>query len=364
MTASSTHTKLHDETLDAFILDQVVVGYDGNAVVKAATFALSSGQIGCLLGPSGCGKSTLLRAIAGFEPLMSGEIQLEGRTLSSVEGVVRPEHRDIGMVFQDIALFPHLTIAENIAFGLSTWSKSEVAERVGYLLELVGLVGFDKRYPHSLSGGQQQRVALARAIAPKPKLLLMDEPFSGLDAKLREELVPDIRAILLHEKVSAILVTHDQMEAFSMADQVAVMSDGVVHQSGSPYQIYHRPETRFVASFIGHGDFLSATVCGPDCVHSDLGVIRGKLDHGFANDTPVDLLIRPDDILHDDESEFVGLIVSKWFRGSHFLYRVKLPSDKVVYCLASSHHNHLIGQEIGLTINLDHLVMFAADSLQ
>ncbi|AWY01959.1 ABC transporter ATP-binding protein [Marinomonas primoryensis] len=346
------------KTLKEMTLTNVSVGYDGGVVVKNAAFQLLEGQIGCLLGPSGCGKSTLLRAIAGFESLMTGEIMIDDQIISNSSLSVNPEDRHIGMVFQDIALFPHLTIAQNIAFGLSSWSKESAQERVAYLLELVGLAGFQSRYPHSLSGGQQQRVALARAIAPKPKLLLMDEPFSGLDAKLREELVPDIRDILQHEKMSALLVTHDQMEAFAMADQVSVMDAGVIHQTGSPYQIYHRPETRFVASFIGHGDFLSATVCGPDCVHSDLGNIRGDLDHGFADNALVDLLVRPDDILHDDDSAFVGVIVSKWFRGSHFLYRVKLSSGKVVYCFASSHHNHALGQKIGLSVHLDHLVLF------
>ncbi|MDE8604060.1 ABC transporter ATP-binding protein [Marinomonas sp. RSW2] len=346
------------KTLKEMTLTNVSVGYDGGVVVKNAAFQLLEGQIGCLLGPSGCGKSTLLRAIAGFESLMTGEIIIDDQIISNSSLSVNPEDRHIGMVFQDIALFPHLTIAQNIAFGLSSWSKESAQERVAYLLELVGLAGFQSRYPHSLSGGQQQRVALARAIAPKPKLLLMDEPFSGLDAKLREELVPDIRDILQHERMSALLVTHDQMEAFAMADQVSVMDAGVIHQTGSPYQIYHRPETRFVASFIGHGDFLSATVCGPDCVHSDLGNIRGDLDHGFADNALVDLLVRPDDILHDDDSAFVGVIVSKWFRGSHFLYRVKLSSGKVVYCFASSHHNHALGQKIGLSVHLDHLVLF------
>lgn len=346
------------EVLKEMTLTNVSVGYSGNVVVENASFQLLEGQIGCLLGPSGCGKSTLLRAIAGFETLMSGDIQMDGKEISTPSYGLNPEHRQIGMVFQDIALFPHLTIAQNIAFGLSAWSKESAEERVAYLLELVGLSGFQTRYPHSLSGGQQQRIALARAIAPKPKLLLMDEPFSGLDAKLREELVPDIREILQHEKMSALLVTHDQMEAFAMADQVFVMDAGVIHQTGSPYQIYHEPETRFVASFIGHGDFLPATVCGPDCVHSDLGNIHGDLDHGFADNTEVDLLVRPDDILHDDDSEFVGVIINKWFRGSHFLYRVKLSSGKVVYCFASSHHDHSVGQEIGLSVHLDHLVMF------
>lgn len=350
------------QTLKEMTLTNVTVGYDGGVIVKEASFQLLAGEIGCLLGPSGCGKSTLLRAIAGFEPLMAGDIKIDGETIAAPSISINPEERRIGMVFQDIALFPHLTIGQNIAFGLTSWSKQAASQRVDYLLDLVGLSGFQSRYPHSLSGGQQQRVALARAMAPKPKLLLMDEPFSGLDAKLREELVPDIRGILQHEKMSALLVTHDQMEAFAMADKVSIMDAGKIHQTGSPYQVYHQPETRFVASFIGHGDFLPARVCGPNCVHSDLGNIHGKLNHGFADNTDVDLLIRPDDILHDDDSEFVGVIVSKWFRGSHFLYRVRLSSGKVVYCFASSHHNHQIGQNIGLSVNLDHLVIFPRES--
>ena len=352
---------LENSALTDITLENVGVSYGDTAIVKQVSFSLKAGTIGCLLGSSGCGKSTLLRAIAGFEPLTSGRISLDGEVISSQDFVQSPEDRGIGMVFQDIALFPHLSIAQNIAFGLSAWSSADVKARVAELLSLVGLSGFEERYPHSLSGGQQQRVALARAIAPRPKLLLMDEPFSGLDAKLREELVPDVRSILLHEKMSAILVTHDQMEAFSMADQVSVMSEGVIHQTGTPYEIYHKPATRFVASFIGHGDFLPATVCGEDCVHSDLGQIRGKLNHGFANNSKVELLVRPDDILHDDDSESQGLIMSKWFQGSHFLYRVKLASGKVVFCFASSHHNHAVGQQIGLTVKLDHLVMFETE---
>ncbi|MEL0613454.1 ABC transporter ATP-binding protein [Marinomonas arenicola] len=335
------------------------VGYHGQAVVHDVSFDLTAGQIGCLLGPSGCGKSTLLRAIAGFEAVLSGAISLNGEVISSVDYLLPPEQRQIGMVFQDIALFPHLTIADNIAFGLKGMSSRVVSNRVAELLDLIGLVGYEMRYPHSLSGGQQQRVALARAMAPKPKLLLMDEPFSGLDAKLREELVPDIRQILKHEGMSAILVTHDQMEAFAMADTIAVMESGEIHQYGTPYQIYHRPESRFTARFVGQGDFLSAVVCGHDCLDSDLGRIHGVLSDELAIGTQVDLLVRPDDVIHDDASEFKGLVMSKWFRGSHFLYRVKLASGLVVYCFASSHHNHAIGQEIGINIELDHLVVFS-----
>lgn len=343
-------------------IENVAVVYDDKSIIEGIDFQLSAGQIGCLLGPSGCGKSTLLRAIAGFEQIATGSIALDAQTLSEPGFVVNPENRNIGMVFQDVALFPHLTISQNIEFGIQSWSKSDRQERTRHLLSLVGLSGYEQRYPDSLSGGQQQRIALARAIAPKPKLLLMDEPFSGLDAKLREELVPDVRAILLAEKMSAILVSHDQMEAFAMADQIAVMSEGQIHQLASAYQIYHKPATRFVASFIGHGDLLPSKVCGPNCVVSDLGEITGQTDHGFSADQEIDLLIRPDDILHDDDSEFTGEIVSKWFRGSHFLYRVRLASGKVVYCFASSHHDHSIGQSIGLSVNLDHLVLFPRDA--
>jgi iron(III) transport system ATP-binding protein len=343
-------------------IKNVSVTYDDNAIIQGVDFRLMAGQIGCLLGPSGCGKSTLLRAIAGFEVISTGSIELDGKPLSKPGFMVNPEQRDIGMVFQDIALFPHLSISENIEFGIQHWSKSERKERTQHLLNLVGLSGFETRYPQSLSGGQQQRIALARAIAPKPKLLLMDEPFSGLDAKLREELVPDVRAILLAENMSAILVSHDQMEAFAMADQIAVMSEGQIHQLATAYQIYHKPATRFVASFIGHGDLLPSKACGPTCVVSDLGEIKGQTEHGFKADEEIDLLIRPDDILHDDDSKFTGEIVSKLFRGSHFLYRVRLASGKVVYCFASSHHDHCIGQSIGLSVNLDHLVLFPRDA--
>jgi len=340
-------------------VQNISVAYDGVTVVKEADFTLKIGEIGCFLGSSGCGKSTLLRAIAGFETLSSGCITFDGIVLSTPTNTVEPENRNMGMVFQDIALFPHLTIRQNIEFGIQHLNKHERQARVEHLLTLVELEGFEERYPDSLSGGQQQRIALVRAIAPKPKLLLMDEPFSGLDAKLREELVPDIRTVLLKEKISAILVTHDQMEAFAMADHIAIMDKGCIHQSASPYEVYHRPSTRFVASFIGYGDFLTAKVRDAYSIDSDLGVIKSDIEHGFTIGDEVDLLIRPDDVLHDDDSQFTGMIMNRWFRGSHFLYRVKLDTGKIIYCFASSHHNHCVGQSIGLTVDIDHLVLFA-----
>jgi iron(III) transport system ATP-binding protein len=339
-------------------IDKITVGYDGIPIVKDVTMTLGNGQIGCLLGPSGCGKSTLLRAIAGFEPIMEGEIVMEKTVYSSITQHLAPERRNIGMVFQDLALFPHLTVEKNIRFGLRNKSILEQKERTKELLALIGLLGMEERYPHSLSGGQQQRVALARAMAPKPKLLLLDEPFSGLDAVMREKLVPEIREILLQEQMSALLVTHDQMEAFAMADKVAIMDDGHVVQCDTAHQIYHEPASRFVANFVGEGDFLRGIILNDRQVQSSLGVLTTNTPHKFVAHQPVDILVRPEDLLHDDESDTKAKIVSKQFRGSHFVYRVMLGSKQELYCFASSHHNHAIGEYIGIKLDLDHLVMF------
>ncbi len=354
--------------MDSFVelvhlsLNDVAVGYDGMPVLSDVSLSLGKGQIGCLLGPSGCGKSTLLRAIAGFEPLMAGSITLNEHTLSSTTHRVVPERRGIGMVFQDMALFPHLTIAENIAFGITHWPKAEQKQRIVELLSLVNLTGMESRYPHSLSGGQQQRIALARAMAPRPELLLMDEPFSGLDASMREQLVPEVRDILLKEEMSALLVTHDQMEAFAMADKIAVLNDGLVHQCDTAYTIYHEPKTRFIADFVGEGEFLQAIVVDEHSVDSPLGRLKVNKPHGFVENQPVDILVRPDDVLHDDDSEVTAQIVTKQFRGSHFLYQVVLPSKQKLYCFASSHHNHSLGESIGIKLDIDHLVMFSNES--
>jgi iron(III) transport system ATP-binding protein len=339
-------------------LNNITVGYDGIKVVHDVELTLGNGQIGCLLGPSGCGKSTLLRAIAGFEPVMSGEITMDQKLLSSSTFTESPENRKVGMVFQDLALFPHLTIFENIAFGLRTLPKPQKIARVTELLQLVGLTGMEDRYPHSLSGGQQQRIALARAMAPKPQLLLLDEPFSGLDASMREVLVPEVREILLKEQMSALLVTHDQMEAFAMADKVAVMYEGTIVQCDTAHSVYHEPINQFVAHFVGEGDFLSGIVLNEYEVQSSLGVLSSPQQHNFAVSQSVQILVRPDDLLHDDDSDTKAQIVSKQFRGAHFLYRVKLESQQELYCFASSHHDHALGEYIGIKLDLDHLVMF------
>ena len=342
-------------------LDKLSLAYGGDTVVAEATFSLEPGEIGCLLGPSGCGKSTLLRGIAGFERPVTGTISMDGRTLSTPASVVEPERRHVGMVFQDFALFPHLDVAGNIAFGLRRLSRHEQNRRVEELLGLFGLPGYEKRMPHSLSGGEQQRVALARAMAPRPKLLLMDEAFSNLDVELRLSIVPEVRKILKHENMSAILVTHDQAEAFGLADRVGVMREGRIHQWDGPRALYHRPATRFVAQFVGEGELIPATAIDGTRLRSALGTHDVHEEHGIEVGRSVEILVRPDDIYHEHASEFRGEIVEISFRGSHFQYLVRLEDGQHVYCLAASYHNHAIGDRIGLVPKVESLVVFDRD---
>lgn len=235
-------------------LDQISLAYDTadglTPVVQCLSLCLEKGSIGCLLGASGCGKTTVLRAIAGFEPLRTGSISLGETILSTVGHQVEPEHRHVGMMFQDYALFPHLNIEKNIAFGLRLWDKQRRKHRVHELLSMTGLEGSEHRYPHELSGGQQQRVALARALAPEPELLLLDEPFSNLDVDTRERLAFEVRDILKKSGHTAILVTHNQAEAFAIADRIGVMRDGIIVQWDTPYALHTNPASAFVADFI------------------------------------------------------------------------------------------------------------------
>ncbi|MFA7387657.1 MAG: ABC transporter ATP-binding protein [Thiohalobacteraceae bacterium] len=339
-------------------IDQLSVRYGDVAVVEALSCGLAQGRIGCLLGPSGCGKTTVLRAIAGFEPVATGEIRLRGKVVSRPDWALAPERRQVGMVFQDFALFPHLSIADNVAFGIRKLGPAQRDARVAELLDLVGLGAYARVYPHQLSGGQQQRVALARAIAPRPNLLLMDEPFSSMDVELREQLAREVRGILRHEGITAVLVTHDQMEAFAMADEIGVMHRGRLEQWGSAYDLYHRPVSRFVADFIGQGVLLPGKVLNANQVETELGIITGKVAADMPPDTAVDVLIRPDDIIHDDASPWLTQVCDKAFRGAEFLYTLCLSSGAKILSLVPSHHDHAIGERIGIRVDIDHLVMF------
>lgn len=340
-------------------LTDITQTYDGHAVVEGLNLSLTQGQIGCLLGPSGCGKTTVLRCIAGFEALSQGEIRLGGVSVSRPGFTLPPERRRIGMVFQDYALFPHLTVADNVGFGLRHMPKAERLRRVEELLVTVGLASTHHRYPHELSGGQQQRVALARALAPCPDIVLLDEPFSNLDVDLRERLGFEVRELLKREGITAVVVTHDQHEAFAMADEIGVMHQGHIQQWGTPYTLYHQPVNRFVADFVGQGVFVPAKILNPYQMEMELGVFAG--DFHLPAGSAVDVLLRPDDILHDDDSPRQAIIVHKAFRGQEILYTLALPSGTKVLSAVSSHHNHAIGEFIGIRLEIDHLVVFASE---
>ncbi len=340
--------------------------YGTHEVVRGLSFSLARGSIGCILGPSGCGKTTLLRCIAGFEALTAGEILLTGTVASSPDRLTPPEKRRIGMVFQDYALFPHLTIAENIGFGLRSMGAAERRARVEELIALVGLGESPDAYPHEISGGQQQRVALARALAPRPDLLLMDEPFSNLDVDLKERLSLEVREIIKASGATAVLVTHDQHEAFAMADEIGVMNAGRIEQWDTAYNLYHRPSSRFVADFVGQGVFLPAQVLSHLQVEIELGVLNGSIPDlcrkGCAEcgkGCTADVLLRPDDIIHDDTSSLQAEVVHKAFRGAEIMYTLKLGSGRKVLALVPSHHNHALGEHIGIRLDVDHVVAFS-----
>ncbi len=332
--------------------------YGRNQILFEFDFSLEEGQIGCLLGPSGCGKTTALRAIAGFEIPTKGEIILNGKKLNSSKLFVEPEKRQIGMVFQDIALFPHLSVEENIQFGIRLLPKSLRYERSNELLDLVGMSQFKKKYSHELSGGQQQRIALARAMAPKPSLLLMDEPLSSLDEELREQLAREIRIILQQEKISAILVTHDQNEAFAVGDHISVMHQGRVQQNDSAYNLYHHPLNRFVAEFIGEGTLLTGLISSNDTISTDLGDIKFNLTEAFQLQEKVDLLIRPENVILSHDNENKAIITARYFRGSSYLYNLKTSRGTELLCLLHDSEVLNINQLIGVRLQIDRPVIF------
>ncbi|MCK9283450.1 MAG: ABC transporter ATP-binding protein [Rhodocyclaceae bacterium] len=348
-------------------IDRITQSYQDHTVVRDLSLTVARGEIACLLGTSGCGKTTVLRCIAGFEQIRQGGIWIGGKEVSGVP----PEQRCVGMVFQDYALFPHLNIASNIAFGLRGRSAAERQRRVEELLASVGLAGHGDKYPHQLSGGQQQRVALARALAPSPQLLLLDEPFSNLDVELRERLSLEVRAILKEAGITAIMVTHDQNEAFAVADVVGVMRDGRIEQWDTPYNLYHRPATRSVAEFVGHGVFIPADVVARDTVRLEIGVLHSQLPLECAascvecgKGCRIEVLLRPDDVIHEDASPIQATVVAKAFRGANFLYTLRLPSGREVLSLVPSHHNHALGEPIGIRLDVDHVVAFGPVAAQ
>jgi iron(III) transport system ATP-binding protein len=328
---------------------------DGPPAVDGLSLAVEPGEVLALLGPSGCGKTTTLRLIAGFETPDAGAIQLRGTLVADPSHAVPPEARGVGVVFQDYALFPHLSVEANVAFGLTQLARPARARRVREALQLVGLTGLERRYPHELSGGQQQRVALARALAPAPALVLLDEPFSSLDADLRAAMREEIGRILRTTGTTALFVTHDQEEAFTLADRVGVLNAGRLEQLAPPYELYHHPATRFVAEFVGSADFLRAMVTEAGIV-SELGTLARPAD--LPPGQAVDIMIRPDDIDFIPHPDGEVVIVGRQFRGAEHLYRLRLASGARVHSVQPSTTVYQVGTRVRVVANLIHVVTF------
>ncbi|MFQ5597924.1 MAG: ABC transporter ATP-binding protein [Nitrospiria bacterium] len=328
--------------------------------VSHVSFQVDRGDVLAVLGPSGSGKTTILRLIAGFEHPDDGSIFLNEQDVCRTGHCLPPEKRGIGMVFQDYALFPHLTVSENVSFGLRRLGRSERHKKVEGILEMVGLSAFGGKYPHELSGGQQQRTALARALAPDPIVILMDEPFSNLDPDMRMKMRQDVSSILRTSGCSAVLVTHDHEEAFAMADKIALLNNGRLEQHGSPEAVYHTPVTPFVADFVGQADFIAGRI-QRDLIVTAIGDLQNN--SRFSSGTEVWVMIRPDDIDLVPNLEGSAAITARQFRGSENLYTVRLSSGEIVH---SSQHALAVYPErmqVDIRLKLTHTVAFEKDAI-
>ena len=342
---------------DKLNLQSVKIALDSKVILDDVNLKIDTGEIVSLMGSSASGKTSLIRSIAGFHNISSGVIQIDGQIVDDSIRRSDVAMRNVGVIFQDLALFPHLTVRENICFGLNNIDNTRQQSRAKKLENLLSIENITNRYPNQISGGQQQRVAIARAIAPKPNLLLLDEPFSALDYELKDNLMSDIMKLIKSENITAILITHSAEEAFKMSDKIAFISNNTITQFANPYDIYHRPASKEIANFFGISSYIKAKITDSSHIKCILGDFVGMVDQ-YNKDAKVDLLIRPDDIIHDDDSLFSAKVTEKTFRGSDFLYELELKDGQKIFCYAPSHHNHQVNEVIGIKLDLDHLVIF------
>lgn len=328
--------------------------------VNDISLTLRTGEILALVGPSGCGKTTTLRLVAGLERPDSGSLHIKGQLVADDRHFTPPEKRGVGMVFQDHALFPHLTVFENVKFGLKGQPSAKARETAASMLKLVGLENFGERYPHQLSGGERQRVALARALAPHPVLVLMDEPFSSLDADLRHEVREQVRGILKAMSATAVFVTHDQEEALFMGDRLAVFKNGRLEQVGLPEEIFHDSATRFVAEFMGDSDFLPGIVQN-DGIQTELGLIPQKLN--VPANTSVEIALRADDVDFDQSNHPNALVLARFFRGAYYQYRLRLTSGKLIHAFKPHTKTISPGTSVHAFISAGHKVTVFQDGI-
>lgn len=319
--------------------------------VKDISFSLQPGEILALVGPSGCGKTTTLRLVAGLERPDSGSITIDGTLAASESCFVPPEKRGVGLVFQDHALFPHLTVFDNVAFGLRGRKRDEIQPTVLNMLRLVGMDSLAKRYPHALSGGERQRVALARALAPRPVLVLMDEPFSSLDADMRLEMREQVRDILKTMQATVVFVTHDQEEALFMGDRLAVFHRGQIEQIGAPEEIFHASATRFVAEFMGDSDFLPG-LARPNGIETEIGLLPQT--PSLPPSAPVEVAVRADDIDFDPDERGNAVIARRFFRGAFNVYRLRLDSGQILHSFKEHTHLLPVGARVRAQVSAGH----------
>lgn len=321
------------------------------AAVRDVSMQVAKGEILTVLGPSGCGKTTLLRLIAGFEQPEEGQVIISGQVVTDSNRFIPPEQRRIGMVFQSHALFPHLTVGENIGFGLSDLPKDEQRTRVQHLLNLIRLPGASTRYPHELSGGQRQRVALARALAPEPFIVLMDEPFSNLDADQRSKIRDEVRFILKQTETTVLFVTHDQEEALFMGDSLAVMRAGRLEQLGPPELVFKAPASTFIAEFLGSAEFLPAKVAEAQ-LETEIGALPQQVEQ--ASGVEITIGFRPDDVNFTPDPKGKSMVLARFFQGAQCLYRLRLPSGRIIHALKPHYSEHKPGTPVKVWLDPNH----------